>query len=198
VDLSELLSDRRFSVTIPEPMSRHEWSLGTAEQLILQILIAGRRVSDVFEIGTFNGGTTALMAQHVPATGRIVTLDLPDDLFRVSQAPRGFDARDIGWVYRSSPALHKVTQLRADSLTFDASRWYQSADLVLVDGCHDYPHGFADTITALQIVRPGGIVLWDDFQPYWDGLVRGIVEAMDGRTLQRLTGTSLAVYVPSL
>jgi predicted O-methyltransferase YrrM len=198
VELGDLVADNRFTVTLPRSSGRHEWSLGTAEQLIVQVLIAGRDVSNVFEIGTFNGGTTALMAEALPPDGTVVTVDLPDDLFRASQAPPGFDASAVGCVYRASPAAHKVTQLRADSLRLDSSTWRRSADLVLVDGCHDYTHGCADTATALQVVRPGGIILWDDFQPYWDGLVRGIVQAMNGRRLQRLAGSSLAVHVAPL
>jgi hypothetical protein len=37
-------------------------------------------------------------------------------------------------------------------------------------------------------------VLWDDFEPYWHGLVNGICDAMAGRRLGRLAGTALAVY----
>jgi hypothetical protein len=66
---------------------------------------------------------------------------------------------------------------------------------VLVDGGHEYENGVADTLAALVLVRPGGIVLWDDFEPYWHGLVNGISDAMRGRRICRLAGTAFAVYV---
>jgi hypothetical protein len=66
---------------------------------------------------------------------------------------------------------------------------------VLVDGGHGYEHGVTDTRTALQLVAPGGLILWDDFEPYWHGLVRGICHEMQGRALSRLAGTSFGVYV---
>lgn len=66
---------------------------------------------------------------------------------------------------------------------------------MLVDGGHEYENGVADTLAALRLVRPGGIILWDDFQPYWDGLVHGICDTMQGRRLCRLAGSSLGVYV---
>lgn len=40
----------------------------------------------------------------------------------------------------------------------------------------------------------GGVVVWDDFEPYWHRLVNGICDEMGGRTFCRLAGTSLAVY----
>ena len=69
---------------------------------------------------------------------------------------------------------------------------------MLVDAGHEYENGVADTLNALRIVRPGGIILWDDFEPYWHGLVRGICDAMESRKLCRLAGTALAVYVAEL
>ena len=60
---------------------------------------------------------------------------------------------------------------------------------------HEYENGIADNRAALRLVRAGGIVLWDDVEPYWHGLVNGIGDAMAGRTPCRLAGTSLGAYV---
>ncbi len=100
----------------------------------------------------------------------------------------------VGAAYRDSPAAPRITQLLADSLTFDAGDHAGRYDLVLVDGGHEYAHGVADTRTALRLVAPGGLVVWDDFQPYWHGLVRGICQEMAGRRLGRLAGTAFGVY----
>ena len=35
--------------------------------------------------------------------------------------------------------------------------------------------------TVLRLVVPGGIILWDDLEPYWHGRVRGRGETMAGR-----------------
>jgi predicted O-methyltransferase YrrM len=176
--------------------TRHAWSLGAAEQLTLQILISARGCNTAFEIGTFNGGTTRLIAEALPDEGRVWTLDLMPDEFDATQSPNDFVASDVGLAYRGTPSAHKVTQLYGDSLTYDFGPYEQSADLVLVDGGHEYANGMADTLTALRLVRPGGVVLWDDFEPYWHGLVSGICDAMAGRRLERLAGTTFAVYCP--
>ncbi|MDQ1565190.1 MAG: hypothetical protein QOF96_70 [Actinomycetota bacterium] len=194
-ELGSLTNESSFTATIAPLDSRHQWSLGTAEQLVLQALVSGRKVRTAFEIGTFNGGTTRLLAEAVPEDGQVVTLDLPPAAFDATQTPEGFTGTDVGRAYHDSPAAGKVKQLLENSLSFDPKPYEGQFDLVLVDGGHEYEHGMADTATALRLVAPGGIILWDDFEPYWHGLVRGICEAMQGRALHRLSGTSFGVYV---
>ena len=197
VELSELAGEVSFTAEVASAQSRHAWSLGAAEQIVLQALVVGRGVQSAFEVGTFNGGTTRLLAEALPADGRVVTLDLPPRVFDQTQSPEAFQGSDVGFAYASSPAVGKITQLLDDSLSFDSTPYLASFDLVLVDGGHEYRHGLADTVTALRIVKPGGLILWDDFEPHWHGLVRGICEAMEGRRLVRLAGTSLGAYSAS-
>ena len=174
---------------------RGRWSLGPTERLVLQALVAGRGVRTAFEIGTYDGGTTAVLAEALPDDGRVVTLDLPADAFNRTQSPEDLDGAHVGERWRASSAAGKVEQIRCDSLRFDPTPWAGRCDLVLVDGAHDLEHGRQDTRTALRLVRSGGIVVWDDFTPYWTGLVRGIVEGVDGGPLARLAGTDLGVLV---
>ena len=174
---------------------RGSWSLGLTERLVLQALVVGRGVRTAFEIGTYNGGTTALIAESLPPDGRVVTLDLPPEAFDRSQSPVDLDGHRVGERWRASPAADRVEQVLCDSLEFDPSPWEGRCDLVLVDGAHDLVHGRQDSRTALRLVRPGGIVVWDDFTPYWTGLIRGIVEGVGGGPLARLAGTDLGVLV---
>src|SRR4051794_34441525 len=77
VELVGLLHATEFSIRLTPSSDRHEWSLGVVEQVILQVLIEDRKIRDVFEIGTFNGGTTRMMAERLPGDGTVTTLDLP-------------------------------------------------------------------------------------------------------------------------
>src|SRR4051794_31186279 len=79
-----------ISVHLAPSDSRHSWSLGAAEQFVLQTLIQARACRTAFEIGTFNGGTTRLLAESLPDDGRVWTLDLPPADFDESQGPDGF------------------------------------------------------------------------------------------------------------
>ena len=195
VELAELTGPVSYTAVVAPVSTRHGWSLGAAEQIVLQAVIAGRAVRSAFEIGTFNGGTTRVLAEALPEGGHVVTLDLPPVAFDASQKPDGFVGSQVGAAYRDSPAATRITQLLADSLTFDAGEHAGRYDLVLVDGGHEYANGVADTRTALRLVAPGGLVVWDDFQPYWHGLVRGIMQEMVGRRLGRLAGTAFGVYI---
>jgi predicted O-methyltransferase YrrM len=195
IELVEVSGPTTFEAHVAEASGRHAWSLGAAEQIVLQAVVSGRHVRSAFEIGTFNGGTTRVLAEALPSDGAVVTIDLPPVEFDASQSPRHFVGGDVGRQHRDSPAAGKVTQLLEDSLAFDPSPYAGKFDLVLVDGGHEYVHGTADTRTALELVAPGGVILWDDFAPYWHGLVRGICEQMRGRSLCRLAGTSFGVYV---
>lgn len=195
VELADLVTVTEVQVRLSPPASRHRWSLGVGEQLVLQVLVQARGYKTAFEIGTFNGGSTRILAEALPHDGRVWTIDLPPDAFDASQHPGQFTGSRIGEAYRGSPDAYKITQLVGDSTRYDFSPYNQSIDLVLVDAGHDYVSGFADTKTALRVVRPGGIVLWDDFEPYWEGLVNGICDAMAGRDFGRLAGTSFAVHL---
>ncbi|HVX07913.1 class I SAM-dependent methyltransferase [Humibacter sp.] len=198
VDLSRLTGAVTFDARVLPVDARHAWSLHAPDQLVLQAIIAGRSVRTAFEIGTFNGGTTRLIAEALPEDGRIWTLDLPPQSFDDTQKPQGFQGSQVGAAYRGSPAEAKIEQILADSATFDPTPYTGRCDLVLVDGAHDYEHGVADTITAFELVAPGGLILWDDFQPYWHGLIRGIIEAAGARRPRRLAGTSLGVWTAEL
>src|SRR4051812_6599214 len=121
MELVDITGPLSFEAKLTASSSRHAWSVGAAEQLILQALMAAKRVRSAFEIGTFNGGTTRLIAEALPEDGRVVTMDLPPALFDATQHPEGFSGSEVGAAYRSSDAAAKVTQVRADSLTFDFS-----------------------------------------------------------------------------
>lgn len=192
VDLAPVVNE--ISVKLAPRETRHGWSLGAMEQLCLQVLIRSRGCQTSFEIGTFNGGTTLLIAETLPEHGQVYTLDLPRVSFDSTQHPAHFSGASVGAAYRGSPSARKITQLYGDSLGFDFGPFEHWADLVLVDGGHEYENGLADSYAALRVVRDGGIILWDDFESYWYGLVNGVCDAMKGRALRRVAGTALAAY----
>lgn len=198
VDASELTGGTSFIARLMDPSSRHAWSLHAPDQLVLQALVSARGVRTAFEIGTFNGGTTRVIAEALPDDGQMWTLDLPPADFDRTQSPENFGGHSVGREYRDSPAAGRITQFLEDSVAFDPAPFEGRCDLVLVDGAHDHEHGVADTLTAFRLVAPGGIVIWDDFTSYWHGLVRGIFEAAGHRTPRRLAGSNLGVWCEGL
>jgi predicted O-methyltransferase YrrM len=195
VSLEEFLpSAAEDAITVePRSLRRHAWNVGLHEEIYIGLAVRALNAKRIFEIGTFNGETTRYMSEVSAPDARIFTLDLPPREFDRDQRPTGFSGSRVGEVYKGSASSGKVTQLLEDSTTFDFSPYAGSIDFVFVDAAHDYLHGRADSITALKIVRPGGVIFWHDYTPYWSGLVHGIREATLGLPLKRLRATSLAV-----
>jgi predicted O-methyltransferase YrrM len=152
----------------------------------------------IFEIGTFQGVTTAHMALNSQA--EIYTLDLPRDMatnlggYTANDAAL-LQARDqIGRAYRSFNTNGRIHQLFGDSRTFDYKEYYGSVDLVLVDACHLYDYVMSDSRHALQLLGKKGVVLWHDFGNSRD-VVRAAQHIARELPVYHLEGTNIAFYV---
>lgn len=174
-------------------VDRHGWNVKLHEEILLGQIALTTKAMTIFEIGTFDGGTTRRLAEDSLPGAVVYTIDLPEDRFDATQGPEAFSGSRVGEKYRNSAMASKVKQIRADTSTFDFSSFYEKIDFVFVDAAHDYPHGLKDSINAIHIVRPGGVVVWHDFEPYWSGLVHAVCEATAGLPLKRIAGTSMAV-----
>jgi predicted O-methyltransferase YrrM len=176
-----------------EMLRRHAWNVRLDEQIFIGLAIQCLNAKRIFEIGTFNGETTRYMAEAAGPEAQVFTLDLPPDEFDSTQGPQNFTGTQVGEKYRNSPVSHRITQLLGDSTTFDYSPYIGRMDFVFVDAAHDYRNGLPDSRTALRLVRPGGVIFWHDFVPFWSGLVHGVIEGTRGHPLKRLAGTTFAV-----
>jgi predicted O-methyltransferase YrrM len=169
------------------------FNLDPLEQYVLAGFAQTRDPHCIFEIGTYDGATTLLLARNAPEA-QVITIDLPaHQLEHLSEKDRGgLTPESIGYRFRDQPEATRITQLRGDSRTFDFSAWYGSADIVLVDADHDYEAVKADTATALRLVAPGGLVVWDDYTDSWPGVQAAVREAAVSAVA--LVPTGLAVH----
>ena len=71
----------------------------------------------------------------------------------------------------------RIELIIGDSATIDLSHLNSQMGLVLVDAGHSYDACLRDSALAMKLVRPGGIVLWDDYGDYWPG-VKAAVETL--------------------
>jgi predicted O-methyltransferase YrrM len=162
------------------------------EQFAIGAIAKLHKSTAVFELGTFDGATTLLLARNLP-DALITTLDLaPGHAEAASVEDELANALDgVGRRFAGLPESARIQQLLGDSREFDFSPWFGTIDLVIVDAGHDYECVAADTATALQLVRPGGVIIWDDYTPGWPDVVRAVDEM--GRKVFHLAGTDLAV-----
>ena len=141
----------------------------------------------IFEIGTYTGSSTLEMAINTPDDTEILTLDLaPGEL--------------IGSAFHDSIYNSKIGQLYGNSLEFDYTPYEHSIDLVLVDANHSYECVSSDTEKAFSMLRPGGVIVWDDYR--WleehfecSGVTRFLNEFQAKRPLFSIAGTRFAIYV---
>ena len=159
------------------------------ELVTLAYLMQVLRPRRIFEIGTFAGRTTRLLALNSPQDAQIFTLDLPRD--RVTH--------DIGVDFRNTPEAAKITQLHGDTRTFDYSPWHGQCDFIWVDACHDYPFVVQDTNAALRLRTEGGWIAWHDYRhtAWWSGVTRSVRElAKTHPGIRHIRGTTIAVLPP--
>lgn len=155
------------------------------ELAALAYLVKASRPQLIFEIGTFVGRATRLMAINAPLS-RIVTLDLPQPDVK----------HTIGEAFQQSVEKDRITQLVGDSRAFEFGPWAGKCDFVWVDANHDYPFVAADTMNALLIVRPGGWIAWHDYRhtAYWSGVTKCVRQLHEcGAPVKHVTGTTIAV-----
>jgi hypothetical protein len=144
----------------------------------------------IFEIGTYRGQTTCAIAQVCPEA-EIFTLNLPPEA----------DARYapfLGWYIRHSPFQNRIRQLFCDSRLFDTGPYRKSMDFVFVDGDHSYDAVKNDTAKALELLRPGGVVIWHDFAGKCPGVIRFLEEFSEKRPLFHIRKTCLAVLMDGI
>lgn len=176
----------------------HGWNMDPFEVYCLVGIASVRRPRQIFEFGTYDGMTTTRLAVAAPEA-QIWTLDLPEDgdAFRQQWGDQP-DFKGLGARYREAGLAGRVTQLQGDSRMLDVSPWLGAIDLVVVDGGHAYDVVKSDSLNAVRMLAPGGVIVWDDYAPTWFDVVRAVdeVAAAAGLDIVRVAGTEIAVHDP--
>jgi len=173
------------------------------EQLAcLALITASMQPRVIFEIGTFRGRTALNFALNSPKECTVYTLDLlPEQRRRVNGTSISADRRLVmasapGIDYEHKDVAFKIEQLYGDSLSFDFSPYHEGVDIVYVDGAHHYDAARSDTRNALEMVRPGGCVIWDEFANYGDynDVTRAVLDVVGASKIVQVENTQLAVH----
>ena len=128
------------------------------------LLCLARGARRILEFGTARGQTTLALARFCPLA-KIVTLDVhPDWLPDLAYTQDTRPPAEIGAAFRGTPEAARITQIIADP----HDPWPLDAigtafDLAFVDSLHTYVGVAKDTAAALAVVRPGGVIVWDDY-----------------------------------
>jgi len=140
----------------------------------------------MFEFGTYMGRTTYNLARNSPEA-RIVTLNLSPEA-DPTYGPY------LGLFFKGKPESERITQIFADSRTFDTAQHRGRFDFVFVDADHSYEGVKNDTEKALELLSENGVIVWHDYASKSLGLVRFFQEFTAHTPVFRIRNTCLLVY----
>lgn len=175
------------------PDVAHPFELPYGERLVLASICRWLAPRRIFEFGTFTGTTTRLLADLAPEA-LVETVDLPAD----EMVWEPWVAEVIGLAFEGPDYADRIRQHRVNTRALDYASLEGPYDLVFVDASHEYEDVLHDSRRALEMVSPGGLVIWDDYQPTVPGVVRALNELLAGGCpIVRIASTRLAVHRPA-
>src|ERR1700722_7585722 len=167
---------------------------------LLATIVSALNPKKIFETGTFRGVGTLTMALNAPEAD-IYTLDLPEqytdaEVETLSKGDREWvrlSRTSTGFAFLGHAAATRIHQLRGNSLTFTPPNCLANTQLCFIDGGHSYECIKADTETALKIISPNGVILWDDYAWFVDGVSKYLTELRNSLPLHRIAGSQLVI-----
>lgn len=187
-----------FVITVG-PLKSTPHNASEYELVCLAALVKALRAEQVFEIGTYDGRSSRAMAMSLPASGRLLTLNLPPGEDRNAAGIQNVDSLlntkvGSGFRFVGTPEAERIKQLFGDSATFDFTPFEGQMDLVFIDGSHEFDYVRKDTESALRLLKPsGGWIVWHDAPLY--GVAPYLKQQMRGGQwpVRLIEGTTLAV-----
>lgn len=164
--IPELTPTDLDTLTIP---LRFQSGGGTDPREILHLAAVTKllRPKRIFEIGTYNGRTTAVFILNSSPDGEVFTLDLPPQTGSLPEyLPTDIglvqDRRPEGYLQRAGLG-QRYQQIYCDSMNFDPEPFRDSVDLGFIDGAHAEKFVRNDTTKMAIMVSRRGYVFWHDY-----------------------------------
>lgn len=146
---------------------------GSVQGRLLNMLVQLSGASKILEIGAFTGYSSTCMALGLPEGGKVVTLEINDEL-----EPLMREAWDRAGVrdrieLRLGDALQSLQTLEAEGAVFD---------MAFIDANKRQYRRYYEKVIGM--IRPGGLVVADD--TLWDGKVYDVDPGHDAQTVELL------------
>lgn len=115
------------------------------------------------EIGVFDGASAFSLIQAAPSLKRIVLCDIfGQDWRQWSGGPKHGEPRDAMRSLLLQADYHGDSELIIGNSNVEIPKLKETFDVITVDGDHTYHVAYADVKNAYPLLRPGGILVWDD------------------------------------
>jgi len=197
VELPPDLADTAQLTLTSSRLSHTPGNVSFPELCTLVALARTRSVHRVFEFGTFDGNTVFHIALNTDDDCQIFTVDIPPGTTPLLTQDAGDVAfrteRSRGYRWQGTDAARKIHPLLSDSARLDVSPYRRTMDLVFIDGAHSSEYIRNDTALALEMTRPGGLIVWHDYLA-WNDVTTFLQEFSARHQLYHVAGTSLVVH----
>lgn len=131
----------------------------------LATVMRNARPGIALEIGTANGMGTLLMSVNAPDS-QIFTVNISPEELHAGKGGKlttvALHKENIGSAFRDRN-LANITQLFVNTAIWTPE--IGTIDVAFIDGCHDTKFVYNDTRKILRHMKPGGFILWHDFNP---------------------------------
>lgn len=169
--------------------AQHETGSTSLRDSYYLALICQRLNPDhIIEVGTSYGESALLFAVNSKSDCSITTLDIQRD------------NPTVGSKFRSAGERAKIRQEFCSLKRLHETEPALTADLFFIDGDHSYAGVMEDSIAAMEMLRPGGVILWHDYCfRFRNDVVRALDElrVKHGYDIRKLSYTNLAVFQKS-
>lgn len=195
--------DQTEVTMLPRHLRNHLWAMPENELLVLGTICKLLDPKSVFEFGTFTGGSTLAIAANSSPDAKIITLDIPPADRRTHRTGVGSDIPfdyEIGESFLGTQFESKIESVQCETSLFDATPYLGKMDLIFVDADHTYSFATSDTKNAMQMLAPGGVILWHDYRwdddaPECEGVTRCVNEFHHAnQNCKEILGTRFAIY----
>jgi hypothetical protein len=127
---------------------------------------AGRPDLNFLQIGAFTGDASVWLMENVLTNSSSRLTDV--DTWRGSDEAihHEFDWSDVEETYdkKIEPYKDRITKIKSDSVAFLKNERFFSYDFIYIDGDHTALGAFADAVGAWPLLKPYGIMAFDDLQ----------------------------------
>jgi caffeoyl-CoA O-methyltransferase len=155
--LQELVSETHEKTTLPQMLT------GPIEGRFLKLIVQIIQAKRILEIGTFTGYSALSMAEGLPDTGELITLDIDPDVIAIAR--KYFERSEHG---------HKIRIMQGQALE-TIKKLAGNFDLVFIDADKENYSNYYEA--ALPLIRSGGVVIIDNV--LWGGKVLSPKDASD-------------------
>ncbi len=165
--------------------------VGDADRASLRELARGRKT--VIEIGTFLGGSAEALLEGMPSDGHLTCIDTFEGTAGSPTDPTNYRSEETDFTQefvlsylggRLRPYHERVKIVVGESLTVVKDFEPESADLIFLDGAHDYENVLADIRAWLPIIKPDGILCGHDYDRFGEALPVEKIEEYSSKEYQ--------------